>query len=370
MSQALTSSKIRSFLSRPNHLVLVTSMLFNILPFIFIFAFTPYTEGTETSAGGVFSDPNSFDCGELFSDERLPRNWDWRSVADKLNTEECFKTIAANHELYSGQKPAKELFEVARIRKEIVKPELFCVLAPRIARFAIAEDLATLEACKVNRNLYPVPMIATIFKDAGYKLTGTGINPQHVNWGNPFNPSDIDRGTQQRLWLALVAVLHDSLDDVSEERERLFKFLGYITTHHGIGLEAPTPLTELDTQIIRLLPVAIEYVLSRDVAKDFTYTGIGLVGSLYKALHSKIASNRALSLYLHSRFLVNPAVDLDPHSVLGPRGLQLPPIDDEQMTKELFAYGNNLGSILDPIDRELATAARERLGVLLFPSEA
>ena len=37
------------------------------------------------------------------------------------------------------------------------------------------------------------------------------------------------------------------------------------------------------------------------------------------------------------------------------------------MTKEIFAYGNNLSSISDPVDRELATAARQQLEALLFP---
>ena len=86
---------------------------------------------------------------------------------------------------------------------------------------------------------------------------------------------------------------------------------------------------------------------------------------LYKALHGKIASNQALSLYLHSRFFLNPAVDLK--SELSELELELPPINDTQMTKEVFAYGNNLSSISDSVDRELATAARQQLEALLFP---
>ena len=87
--------------------------------------------------------------------------------------------------------------------------------------------------------------------------------------------------------------------------------------------------------------------------------------TLYKALHGKIASNQALSLYLHSRFLLNPAVDLK--SQLSESNLQLPSINNIQMTKELFAYGNNLSNISDSVDRELATAARQQLEALLFP---
>ena len=58
---------------------------------------------------------------------------------------------------------------------------------------------------------------------------------------------------------------------------------------------------------------------------------------------------------------------MDLPSELSELNLQLPPINDIQMTKELFAYGNNLSSIPDPIDRELATAARQQLEALLFP---
>ena len=242
-------------------------------------------------------------------------------------------------------------------------------LAPRVASFATVEDFATLEACKVDRNLYSVPLIAKISKDAKYKLTGIGIDPKRFRWTRPFDPSDIDREVRQRLWLALVAVLHDGFDDVVEEERRLSNFINYITENHGIDLKAPTPLTELDTQIIRLLPVAIEYILSRDAAKGIVYNGMGITGLLYQDLHGKIADNQTLSLYLHSRFFLNPAVDLDSENILNPRVLQLPPIDDIQMTKELFAYGNNLDSISDPIDRELATIARRRLEALLFPSK-
>ena len=344
-------------------------MLFDTLLFLLILAFASHIEGAEASVSKVFSDPSKFNCNRLVGHERLPRNWNWVTVASKLNTEQCFKKIFANTALYMGQTPARQLLEVARIHKEIVKPGLFCVLAPRIAYFATVEDFATLEACKVDRNLYPVPLIAKIFKEAKYKLTDIGIDPKRFGWARPFDPSDIDREVRQRLWLALVAVLHDRFEDVAEEEGRLFKFISYITRNHGIDLKAPTPLTELDTQIIRLLPVAIEYILSRDAAKGIVYSGIGVTGILYQDLHGKIAGNQTLSLYLHSRFFLNPAVDLDSKSILKPRGLQLPPIDDIQMTKELFAYGNNLGSISDPIDRELATTARERLEALLFPSE-
>lgn len=49
--------------------------------------------------------------------------------------------------------------------------------------------------------------------------------------------------------------------------------------------------------------------------------------------------------------------------------LELLPINDTQMTKEIFAYGNNLDRITDPTDKRLARIARERLEGLLFPPE-
>ena len=82
--------------------------------------------------------------------------------------------------------------------------------------------MATLEACGADRNRYPVPVVAAIFKKAEYKLTG--IDYKRVSWGTLYDPSDIDQETKQRLWLALVAVLHESLDGEDEEQRRLAQF--------------------------------------------------------------------------------------------------------------------------------------------------
>ena len=45
-------------------------------------------------------------------------------------------------------------------------------------------------------------------------------------------------------------------------------FLHYIRRCHGIDMKSSAPLTALDTQIIRLLPVAIEYIMSRDAVRE------------------------------------------------------------------------------------------------------
>ena len=61
---------------------------------------------------------------------------------------------------------------------------------------------------------------------------------------------------------------------------------------------------------------------------------------------------------------------MDLASELSSEGIKLPPINDVQMTEELFAYGNNLEDISDPTDNRLATIARERMKALLFPLKA
>ena len=340
-------------------------MLLNTLSFFaifFIIVFTPQSEGAEDSVNILSADISNFDCEKLTEYDRLPDGWDWTKVGDKLDSEKCFENIASNLYFCNSLDHARQLFEVARTRPGIITEELFCPLAKTIVHAALGKDLTTLEACGVSKYNYPVPVIATIFKNAKYKLTG--IDYKRVRWG-AFPSDEIDRETKQRLWLALVAVLHIRLDDEDEEKWRLVRFFGYITNHHGIDLDPSTPLTELDTQISRLLPVAMEYILSRVEAKDYMLNYIEGTTDLYKALHGKIASNQALSLYFHSRFILNPAVDLP--SELSESNLQLPAINDEQMTKELFAYGNNLSSIQDPVERELATTARQQLEALLFP---
>ena len=141
----------------------------------------------------------------------LPPGWDWTNVSDKLDTAKCFENIAANRNLYDSLDYARQLFEVARTRPGIVTEELFCPLAKKIVYYALGKDLATLEACGADRDRYPVPVVATIFKNAEYKLTG--IDYKSVSWSLLHDPADIDRETKQRLWLALVAVLHETHDD-------------------------------------------------------------------------------------------------------------------------------------------------------------
>ena len=284
-------------------------------------------------------------------------------LVTSLEQKSALRRIAANGNLYDDPTLAQQLFAVARkYFKDIVTEEQFCPLAREIVHFAAVEDLATLEACDADKNRYPVLLIATLFKNLGKKLTG--IDYETFRWDH-FDFDAIDHGTRQRLWLALVAVLHESLDDKNNEEGRLALFCDYITRHHGIDFKASTPLTELDTQIIRLLPVAIEYILSRDDAEAFMKYYIENTTALYKALHSRIAGNQALSLYFHSCFFLNPAVDLK--SKLS--HLQSPPINDIQMTKEIFEFGDNLDRISDTEERRLATAARQQLETLLFPKQ-
>ena len=340
-------------------------MLLNTLSFVVMFftiAFTPQTEGAEDSVNILSSDTSNFKCEELTKADRLPPGWDWTKVGDKLDSKKCFENIAANRKLYDSLDHARQLFEVARTRPGIVTEELFCPLAEEIVHYALGKDLATLEACGADKSRYPAAVVATIFKNAGYTLTGIGY--KNFRWGAIFDSSDIKPKLKQRLWLALVAVLHENHNEKLGEQWRILSFFRYITDNHGIDLNPSTPLTELDTQIIRLLPVAIEYILSIEEKGFFMDLHMKEIKAFYKALHGKIAGNPALSLYLHSRFFINPAVDLP--SKLTYIELELPPINDIQMTKEIFAYGDNLSSISDPVERRLATAARHQLETLLF----
>lgn len=335
---------------------------------LFLFAilsnivFTSQTEEGEAPVS-TFANTDTFDCMKITNNDRLPEDWNWTSVGDKLDTKECFERIAANGQLYKNVKSARELFQVMRASPDTVESRGFCVLAPAIAKYALEEDLTTLEACKnVTKNDYSLPVIAILFQRADYKLEDIGVDPKYFGWGDFGDPSEIDRGVRQRLWLALAASLHDSCDDKFKEMRRLNNFFYCIIGNHGIELDPFTPFTALDKQIVRLLPIAIEYIMSKDVVKDHREYLLGSTKDLYVALKSKVANEPALSLYLHSRFIVNPAVDLQ--SALSPA--ELPPINDIQMTKELFAYGDNLDKISDPMDRKLAATARERLEGLLF----
>ena len=341
-------------------MLLNTLSLFAIF---FIIVFTSQTEGAGTPINILSFDTSNFKCEDLTKNDRLPFVWDWTKVGDKLDSDECFKRIAANKNLYGGRLFPRQLFAVARTRPGILTEERFCPIAREIVHFADVKDLATLEACGVDRSRYSGRLVATFLKNAGYNLTG--IDYKRIEWGDIFDSEDIAQEVKQRLWLALVAILHERLDGEEEEYWRLARFSSYITKHHGIDFKASTPLTELETQIIRLLPVAIEYILSREIAKRGRRDiHIKDITTLYKALHGKIASNQALSLYLHSHFFINPVVDLQYE--LSGLELDLPPINDTQITKELFAYGNNLSSISDPEERRLATAARQQLEILLF----
>ena len=73
------------------------------------------------------------------------------------------------------------------------------------------EDCATLKTCEVDETYYPVPLIANIFREAGYKLTDIGIDPKRFDWSNPLTLLILIKEVRQRLWLALVAILHDSV---------------------------------------------------------------------------------------------------------------------------------------------------------------
>ena len=355
---------LRLLYQKLSHFIVI-NMLLNTLYLLAIFSsfFFASPTGGATAFVSTLADPSNFDCEKLTESDELPAGWEWNDVAKKINTEECFEKIAANMNLWIGDEHSRQLFKVIRTDKDIFESRHYCVLAKRIAGYALVEDLATLEMCKIDINSYPVPLLAIVFKNAGYKLTG--IDYKNITWG-AFPPDDIGRQLKQHLWLALVAVLHDGLDDEVNERKRLWRFFIYITNHHGIDLKESTPLTELDTQIIRLLPVAIEYIWSKS-AEGGRKVYIIPTRNLYSDLRTKVASNQALSLYLHSCFLIDVETDLELHFDLVESGYALPPISDVQMTKKLFDYGNNLSSISDLTDRDLATTAREQLETLLFP---
>lgn len=354
---------VASFLSLKT---IVTSMPFNILSSLVIFFVAVFASEIEETQPfeGTFVDSSSFECEKLDAYDQIPLDLNWRHIVHSSTTEECFRRLANNWQVQTTSEHGKQLFEIARSLPDIVTEKLFCVLARRISYHALVEDLSILEKCGVDRNRYPTPLIALLFKRAEYRLADVRVDPKRINWGDLCNSSDIDRELKQRLWLALVAVLHDSLDNASEDQ--LLQFFYCIVELHGIDLDPSAPLTELDTQIIRLLPVAIEYILSRKVVID-TMHWVGNVTDLYKSLHKKVASNPRLSDYFHARFFVNPAVDIDIRSGLLRLKLQLPPINDIQMTKEIFAYGNNLSRISDPVENRLATSARQQLEGLLFP---
>ena len=341
-------------------MLLITLSLSVIL---LIIALAPQTEGTEAPKEIISSDTSKFVCEELTENSQLPPGWDWTAVADKLNTRGCFERIAGNWSLYIKDAHKRQLFKVARDRQDdIVQTGHFCVLAKEMVRDALLEDLPTLKVCKeIDRNMYPFPLIVALLQEANYSFVEAGIDFKNFDWMYFTFTEEIDPELEQRFWLALVAVLHDAADE-SEESNRLGLFHHYIIKKHGINMDPSTPLTELDTQIIRLFPVAIEYILTRSAMKINMEAYVESTKDLYKSLHKKVANNQALSLYLHSRFFLNPAVDLPKLEKL-----QLPPINDIQMTKELFDYGNNLSKISDPTDREVATVARRQLEALLFP---
>jgi hypothetical protein len=314
-------------------------------------------------------DKADFDCDSITENDELPPDWNWMEVADKLKTEQCFANIAANWRLYGRIQSADELFEVARTHPEIVEENKFCVLAGKISLFAHPEHLHILDACNVNIHNYPVHAIADRFQNAGYTFEGTGIDPKLCSWGNIAFSVDIDGRLKQRLWLALVAILDQQADDPSGEQNRLYYFLYFFSIGHGLNLDPSVPLTETEIQIIRLLPAAIEYTMNNyEDENDMMYL-VKRVANTYKALKRRVANNPELSKYLHHRFFLNPATHPLVKSVLSDKGFELPPIDDEQVTKQSFASGNNLELITDPVDNTLAAAARQKIFGLLFPPE-
>ena len=112
-------------------------------------------------------------------------------------------------------------------------------------------------------NNYPVYALADRFQRAGYTFADTGINPQFCAWKSILHHDDFGPKLKQRLWLALVAML-DLKDNVqSDEQFRLYGFATYFLHGHGLNLDSSAPLTELEIQIIHLLPAAIEYAMNR-----------------------------------------------------------------------------------------------------------
>ena len=219
-----------------------------------------------------------------------------------------------------------------------------------------------LKECGVDVHNYPLVVIADIFEKAGYTFEGTDIDPAIVDWEMIRLDSDTAPKLKQRLWLALIAII-DRCDTYRgyTETEGLDAFLVYIRKGHGIVLDPSAPLTEPEIQIISLLPAALEYIVNNGGFLD-----PNKFKRLYVPLKEKVASNPTLSLHLRSRFFLNPAANPELQSALSRERFELPPINDTQMTEEIFAYGDNLDRITDPVDRRLARAAREKIHQLLF----
>ena len=62
----------------------------------------------------------------------------------------------------------------------------------------------------------------------------------------------------------------------------------------------------------------------------------------YAALKRRAANNPELSNYLHHRFFLNPATHQVTRAALAFEDIQLPSINDEEMSKETFERGDNL----------------------------
>ena len=96
-------------------------------------------------------------------------------------------------------KPARQLFEVARKHFEaIVTTELLLSTCQENCMLGSWKGLELhWRHAVLTEDDYPVPVIATIFKNAKYKLTG--IDYKIIDWGHLQHPSDIKPETQTAL---------------------------------------------------------------------------------------------------------------------------------------------------------------------------
>ena len=226
-------------------------------------------------------------------------------VAEELKSEKCFANIAGNVRLWTGTKFARGLFEVARTHPDIVTGGEFCVLANSISTYALPEHLRILDACKVRINAYPAYAIADRFQREGYMLEGTGIDPKNYGWSSIQVHDDLGPKLKQRLWLALVAVV-DQQDDVPPREQCDSGICILFLAWYGLNIDSSAPLTEVEIQIIRLLPAAIEYAMNRIVFESYMTELIDKgLAKTYKALKRRVANYPELSNYLYHRFFLN-----------------------------------------------------------------
>lgn len=306
---------------------------------------------------------DTFDCKTLTENDRLPENWKWMDVREQLKEEGCLERILSAGYLSTGDS-LRQLLDVAETYtgEDLQK---ICAQAEGTGLWNYAKPghLRVLKECGVDVHYYPLVVIADIFEKAGYTFEGTNIDPTIVDWEMIRLDSDTAPKLKQRLWLALIAIIDrcDTYRGYTGTHEGLDAFLVYIRKGHGIVLDPSAPLTEPEIQIISLLPAALEYI-----GNNGGFLNLYKIKMLYVPLKEKVASNPTLSLHLRSRFFLNPATNPALKSELARGEFELPPINDTQMTEEIFAYGDNLDRITDPVDRRLARAAREKIHQLLF----